>query len=208
MTDQTKKYPENYKEERSVIFCPHCGAEIEKGQRFCLTCGADLRKYENEMDGLENRIAKDLDEEIVARISDIRGELADLRLFYEQLFDVCKEFEENENNFFATENLRYFRLAEDRLQRLMDLVTSLREYTMQLRDQYHYQLEAKQNKVITLLTVVTTIFMPLTLIAGWYGMNFYNMPELRWEYGYAVIIGVSIIITIIEIIFFKKKKWL
>ena len=90
----------------------------------------------------------------------------------------------------------------------MDLVTSLREYTMQLRDQYHYQLEAKQNKVITLLTVVTTIFMPLTLIAGWYGMNFYNMPELRWEYGYAVIIGVSIIITIIEIIFFKKKKWL
>ena len=65
-----------------------------------------LQKYENEMDGLENRIAKDLDEEIVARISDIRGELADLRLFYEQLFDVCKEFEENENNFFATENLR------------------------------------------------------------------------------------------------------
>jgi len=50
MTDQTKKYPENYKEERSVIFCPHCGAEIEKGQRFCLTCGADLRKYENEME--------------------------------------------------------------------------------------------------------------------------------------------------------------
>jgi magnesium transporter len=167
-----------------------------------------LQKYENEMDGLENRIANDLDEEIVTRISEIRGELADLRLFYEQLFDVCKEFEENENNFFATENLRYFRLAEDRLQRLMDLDSSLREYTMQLRDQYHYQLEAKQNKVITLLTVVTTIFMPLTLIAGWYGMNFYNMPELRWEYGYAVIIGVSIIITIIEIIFFKKKKWL
>ena len=50
MTDQTKKYPENYKEERSVIFCPHCGAKIEKGQRFCLTCGADLRKYENEME--------------------------------------------------------------------------------------------------------------------------------------------------------------
>ena len=61
---------------------------------------------------------------------------------------------------------------------------------------------------MTLLTVVTTIFMPLTLIAGWYGMNFVNMPELHWPYGYPVIIVVSLMIVAGALLYFKKKKWL
>lgn len=61
---------------------------------------------------------------------------------------------------------------------------------------------------MTLLTVVTTIFMPLTLIAGWYGMNFKYMPEFEWRLGYPVVILVSILIVIFCLILFKKKKWL
>ena len=64
------------------------------------------------------------------------------------------------------------------------------------------------NKTMQLFTVVTTIFLPLTLIAGWYGMNFKNMPELQLKYGYFVIIGISIAIVIVLVYWFKKKKYL
>ena len=96
----------------------------------------------------------------------------------------------------------------ERAIRLQSLVSSQREYVSQLRDLLQAQLEVKQNTIMTVLTVITTIFLPLTLIAGWYGMNFTHMPELSWPYGYPVIIIVSIMIVIICLIWFKKKKWM
>lgn len=96
----------------------------------------------------------------------------------------------------------------NRMARLHDTSTFLSDYTMQLRDQYKAQLDIRQNRIMTILTVVTTIFMPLTLIVGWYGMNFQYMPELEWRWGYPVIIAVSLIIAIGCVLFFKKKKWL
>ena len=70
------------------------------------------------------------------------------------------------------------------------------------------KLDVKQNRTMALLTVITTIFMPLTLIAGWYGMNFKYMPELEYKWAYPAVIAVSIIIVIVSLLFFKKKKWL
>ena len=142
------------------------------------------------------------------RLNDIRGDIRDLRIHYEQLIDLGQELEENENSFFKQENLRYFRLFLNRMARLHDSSTSLRDYTMQLEDQYRAHLDIRQNRIMTILTVVTTIFMPLTLIVGWYGMNFRYMPELEWRWGYPVIIVVSVLIAIGCLLFFKKKKWL
>ena len=85
---------------------------------------------------------------------------------------------------------------------------SLRDYTMQLRDLYKAHLDLKQNRIMTVLTVVTTIFMPLTLIVGWYGMNFRYMPELEWQWSYPVVIAASVVIVVVSLIFFKLKKWL
>ena len=79
---------------------------------------------------------------------------------------------------------------------------------MQIRDLYKAHLDVKQNRIMTVLTVVTTIFMPLTLIVGWYGMNFRYMPELEWHWGYPVIIIASVVIVVASLLFFKKKKWL
>ena len=76
------------------------------------------------------------------------------------------------------------------------------------RDLYNAQLEVRQNRTMTLLTVITTIFMPLTLIAGWYGMNFRYMPEQEWHYGYLIVFVVSILIVVFCLICFRKKKWL
>ena len=122
--------------------------------------------------------------------------------------DLAAEFEENENGFFKVENLRYFRLFINRAERLHEESMSLRDYTMQLRDLYKAHLDLKQNRIMTVLTVVTTIFMPLTLIVGWYGMNFRYMPELESRWGYPITIAVSIIIVVVSLLFFKKKKWL
>ena len=77
-----------------------------------------------------------------------------------------------------------------------------------LRGEELLLIDVQQNKVMSILTVVTTIFLPLTLIAGWYGMNFPNMPEFGWKYAYPVVIVVSICIIAGEIIYFKKKKML
>ena len=94
------------------------------------------------------------------------------------------------------------------MDRLYGTATSLRDYTMQLGDLYQSQIELKQNKIMTILTVVTTIFMPLTLIAGWYGMNFKYMPELDNPYAYPVVFLVSLIILIGSLVFFHRRKWL
>ena len=77
---------------------------------------------------------------------------------------------------------------------------------LQLRELYQSQQDAQQNKIMCILTVVTTLFLSLTLLTGWYGMNFAYMPELHWKYGYPAVIIVAIVIVAIEIMYFKKKK--
>ena len=167
-----------------------------------------MENYENELDSMEQSII-DGDENLPSgRLNDIRSDIRYLRIHYEQLMDLAAEFEENENGFFKVENLRYFRLFINRAERLHEESMSLRDYTMQLRDLYKAHLDLKQNRIMTVLTVVTTIFMPLTLIVGWYGMNFRYMPELESRWGYPITIAVSIIIVVVSLLFFKKKKWL
>lgn len=143
-----------------------------------------------------------------AEMNEIRGDLLDLHVHFEQLIDLGQEFQENENEFFQPETLRYFHMFTERAIRLQEIVSGQREYVTQLRDLLQAQLEVRQNTIMTVLTVITTIFLPLTLIAGWYGMNFQKMPELEWAYGYPVIILISIAIVAGCLIWFKKKKWI
>ncbi|MBO4510514.1 MAG: magnesium transporter CorA [Lachnospiraceae bacterium] len=167
-----------------------------------------LEEYDKKLDSMEDRILdKGDDDDIMEELVEIRSDIMDLRTHYEQLIDLGQELEENENGFFSSKNLRYFRMFTERVVRLRDIVASLREHTMQVRDLHHSQLEVKQNKVMTILTVVSTIFMPLTLIVGWYGMNFKYMPELDVPIAYPIVIAVCVIIVVVSIIFFKKKKF-
>ena len=135
-----------------------------------------MERYEDELDQMEKLIMDGEEDLQSGRLNEIRSDIRYLRIHYEQLMDLAQEFEENENNFFKPENLRYFSTFINRASRLHDTSTSLRDYTMQIRDLYKAHLDVKQNRIMTVLTVVTTIFMPLTLIVGWYGMNFRYMP--------------------------------
>ena len=167
-----------------------------------------LENYARELDLMENEIVNEKEEVETDRVNDIRSDIRDIGIHYEQLLDLGQLFEENENNFFKNENLRYFRLFSSRIERLRDTAASLRDYTIQIRDLQKEHLEVRQNRIMTVLTVVTTIFLPLTLIVGWYGMNFKYMPELESRYGYPTVILVSIAIVVSSLIFFKKKKLL
>ena len=166
-----------------------------------------LEGYERKLDSIDSDIDRGKEGDLDS-LNDIKGYLRDLRTHYNQLIDLAQEFEENENNFFRGDQLRFFRLFSSRVSRMHDMVNSLLEYTNQIRDTYQSRLDVKQNRIMTVLTVVTTIFMPLTLIVGWYGMNFKYMPELDSVWGYPVVIVVSVLIVVSSLAFFKRKKWL
>lgn len=167
-----------------------------------------MEHYEDELIGIEDVILNSKGDGDLSRVNEIYNDTRQLLVHYEQIIDMAQEFEENENGFFIEDNMRYIHLFMNLMMRRHDSAASLRDHTMQVRDLHHAQLEVRQNRIMTLLTVVTTIFMPLTLIAGWYGMNFRYMPELGWRLGYPAVIAVSIAVVIFCLILFKKKKWL
>lgn len=127
---------------------------------------------------------------------------------YQQLLDLCENLEENSNHFFTEEECQSFSLYSSRIERLCRHALMLREYALQIREMYQTAADIRQNHTMRILTVVTTIFMPLSLITGWYGMNFQYMPELETRYGYFILIGFCILIILIEIWLFFKNKWL
>lgn len=131
-----------------------------------------------------------------------------LRNYYEQLIDISESLEENENELFDRRELHYFKIFNSKAQRLKDNVDMLRDSVIHLKDAYESSLELKLNQTMKIFTMFTVIFSPLSLIAGWYGMNFNSMPEFSWKWGYAFVIGLSLLTAAIILIIFKKKKWI
>ena len=167
-----------------------------------------LESYESELNEIEDEVLASDGPGNLARVNEIRSDIRRLLVHYEQLIDMTQELEENENGFFSEDNLRYIHLFMNYILRRHSTATSLRDYAIQVRDLHNTQLEVRQNKTMTLLTVITTIFMPLTLIAGWYGMNFRYMPELEWRFGYLAVFVLSVAVIVCCLSLFKKKKWL
>lgn len=102
----------------------------------------------------------------------------------------------------------YFRIYENKVRRTVEQIQFLYEELVHVREALDAAIAYEQNRIMKVFTTVTTIFMPLTLVAGWYGMNFNSMPELIWRYGYVYVAALSIAVVIVCIIFFKKKKLL
>ena len=167
-----------------------------------------LHRYETRLETLENQVLAGEMDGVIEAVNEIRGDLIDLKTHYDQLADFAQELEENENCFFSEENLRYFHLIGARIDRFSTYVQSMRDYCMQIRDLYQTQIDVKQNKIMTVLTVISTIFFPLTVVTGWYGMNFRYMPELDWRWSYPILAAVCVSGIVTGIVLLKKKKWL
>lgn len=166
-----------------------------------------LQKYEERLTKMEEELLEGQMKELEKRLLIIRKELLKLDAYYQQLADMSDVLEENAADCLDESEVKLFRVFTARAERLHEATHILKEYAMQLRELYQTQIDIRQNKVMKVLTIVTTIFMPLTLITGWYGMNFINMPELASKYGYVVVIIASILLILGEVILFKVKKW-
>lgn len=166
-----------------------------------------LQELEDKLNRLEDEVLTDHMEDLNSRMTSLRKEVIGWIRYYTQLDDMVCEFQENENEYFDENELRMFRMVENRIDRLKDEAQTLREFGLQVRELFQAEIDIRQNRIMKILTVVTTIFLPLSLVAGWYGMNFRNMPELTWKYGYIAVIAFSILIVLICLLIMKKKKF-
>ncbi len=141
------------------------------------------------------------------RMLSYRKKTLRLSHFYLQLTDMVVALQEEAVGLFSKEEMRQIKLFGERVSQLRGETQLLREYLLQIREVYQGQIGIRQNEIMKVLTIVTTIFLPLSLIAGWYGMNFVHMPELHWVYGYPVVIAVSIAIVGVCLWFFRKNKF-
>ncbi|MEG1253674.1 MAG: CorA family divalent cation transporter [Raoultibacter sp.] len=169
---------------------------------------AYLEAFEDGMEGDEEGILNQTGAISNARILEIRRKILRLDYYYQQLADMGTTLEENENGLIEAGDRHLFALFARRADRLFDRTGTIKEYSLQLHELYQTQINIRQNKTIQWLTVITTIFVPLTLITSWYGMNFENMPELHRPEAYFVIIGICLVLVCVELIYFKRKKWL
>lgn len=167
-----------------------------------------LEQAEQEINTLEEMVIKNqADKSFNMQLLNMKKELLNLRGYYEQLIDVSQTLQENENEIFDGELLKSFHIFTEKTIRLKDNVDLLRDSVVHLWDAYQAYLDMRLNQTMKIFTLVTTVFFPMTVIVGWYGMNFDYMPELKWRYGYAYVIVLSIVVVVGLFLWFKKKKW-
>lgn len=167
-----------------------------------------LEEMERNVQGLEELVVQEANQEILTRINYYRLVVNIMKRNLRPLLYVGDQIIVNENEFITKGYLKYFKNIDIRLNKLYDFVTDLAERTNHLQYLYDSTISTERNKINERLTIIATFFAPLTVITGIYGMNFINMPELQWKYGYPIAMGVMALVSIGLYILMKKKKWL
>ena len=166
-----------------------------------------LQEVEDRLNQLEDQVLAGQLEDFNPQMTLLRKEIIRWIKYDTQLDDMVCEFQENENRYFDDNELRMFHMVEKRIGRLQSEAQMLREYGLQVRELFQAEIDIRLNRIMKILTIVTTIFLPLSLVAGWYGMNFTHMPELTWEYGYPAVIAGSVLVVLVCLWIMKKKKF-
>ena len=144
------------------------------------------------------------EKDFTRKIISLRKDLLNFKRYYQQLELIFDELLANENDLLSDSGVRYCGIIQRRIDHLLNDAVNLRDYIAMVLDSYQSQLDYRQNNLMKVFTVVTAIFLPLTLLAGWYGMNFVHMPELSWRFGYPAVCLLSAAIVLFCIWFFKK----
>ncbi len=164
-----------------------------------------LEKLEERLAKMEDSALKDAPDGFAQQMILMKKTILRFYHYYSELLDMGQEL--METDLFSSHTKALFKLQISRISRLQNETQMLREYAVQIREVYQSQLDLRQNKIMKVLTVVTTIFFPLSVIAGWYGMNFQFMPELSWKYGYLFVSLLSGAVLALGIWIIKKKKF-
>ena len=130
------------------------------------------------------------------------------------LREVINGLQRGESALIKESTIIYLRDVYDHTIQVIDTIETFRDLVSGMLDTYLSSLSNRMNEVMKVLTIIATIFIPLTFIAGIYGMNFnpevspWNMPELNWGFGYLAAVGVMILVAIVMVLYFRNKKWL
>jgi magnesium transporter len=156
----------------------------------------------------EERILTDPQPNDIQEIHRFKRELLPLRKAVWPLREVLGAIAKSDSQLLRPETRVFWRDLYDHTVQVIDMVETSRDILASLHDAYLSSLSNRMNEVMKILTIISTIFIPLTFIVGVYGMNFDFMPELKWRLGYFVVWGVMLAIGISLYVFFKRRKWL
>ncbi|GIO69828.1 magnesium/cobalt transporter CorA [Paenibacillus sp. FSL M7-1455] len=162
---------------------------------------------EDELAELETRGSRESVEELMKQVFELRGRLLKLRRTIVPMRDLLYRVVNSQHVQSSSEHKVYFGDIYDHLLKLTDMIEADREMTADLRDSYISLNSNRMNSIMKTLTVITTVFMPLTLIAGIYGMNFTNMPELGWKYGYPAVMVLMFALAAGMVLWFQRRGW-
>jgi magnesium transporter len=157
---------------------------------------------------LEEELTDHPEADVLGRIHHLKRDAIFLRKRIWPMRDMLSRPTKGEFDLIQEENRIYFADVYDHIAQLIDTNESYRDMLTGMLDLYLTTVSNRMNQVMKVLTIVATLFIPITFIAGVYGMNFKHMPELEWSWGYEAVWGVMIGIAMVMIFIFKKNKWL
>lgn len=166
-----------------------------------------LEKIGDTISELEDDLINNPDTKILKEIHKLKRDMIFLRKSIWPLRSVISNMLRNDNKLIDKKTLIFLRDLYDHTIQVIDTIESLRDILTGMLDIYLSSISFKMNSIMKVLTIIATIFIPLTFIAGLYGMNFKNIPEIKWDYGYYYSLALMGGIGIIMIIYFKIKKW-
>lgn len=167
-----------------------------------------LDRLEDEIESLENEIIKTPNQSTKSKIHQLKFESLILRKAIAPLREAIGKFARTDSPFVDDATKIFLRDLYDHTVQIMDLLETHRDVLNGLYDLYLSEISFKMNNVMQVLTVISTIFIPLTFLVGVYGMNFDNMPELHWQNGYFYLWGFMIFITLSLVLYFRRRRWL
>jgi magnesium transporter len=158
---------------------------------------------------IENQIYTAADPtEYKSRLFQLKYILAQMRQRVQPLRDTASRLTRTDHSCLEETNAPYFRDMYDHVVQVLDALDNLRELIVNVESLYQAEMSNRMNNVMRLLTIISTIFIPLSWMAGVYGMNFEHMPELKWRYGYFIALGLMLSATIGMLVYFRRKRWL
>ncbi len=169
---------------------------------------AILEKIGDRIEYLEDGLIADPNKETMQQLHNMKREMIFVRKAVWPMRELINNLERSETELIKPSTDIYLRDLHDHAVRVIDTVETYRDLLSGMMDIYLSSVSNRMNEIMKVLTIITTLFVPVTFIAGVYGMNFDYMPELRSRYGYAILWVIMLSIILSLLFYFRKKKWL
>ena len=167
-----------------------------------------LEKVGEDMENLEDMLIKNPEPETLQLIYRLKRSSIELRKSIWPIREIMSKLQREQSNLIKDELQIYLRDIYDHIFRISDLLENYREIIFGMLDMYLSSVSNRMNDIMKVLTILSTVFMPISFLAGFYGMNFLNMPELSQPLAYPILIFMMVLITLVMLYFFKRKKWI